>query len=157
VDKSTRAWAFPYCRRCAEHVRTAERASILAVTVICLGLAAALFVGFTKEAYIGWMVFGAGFVGAMLVHQRTMNDAKQMRLPSCASAERTVSYVGWQGTFHAFDVDSKRYALALMLANKKKLINVPPLKLGDCSRRLRTAIPTSVRCQGAMRLETRPQ
>jgi hypothetical protein len=64
--------------------------------------------------------------------------ARAMCSPQCSSPERAVSYIGWSGTVESFDMRSETYALAFMLANREKLINVSPenrAKLQDAMQR----------------------
>jgi hypothetical protein len=92
-------------------------ASLLVAVYVCLGLGQ---IGF------GFLVAIAGIGGAVAIYNNLMANAKAMCSTNCAAIKSSVGYYGWQGTCHMFEVTSSSYALAFMLANQNKLVNVRP-------------------------------
>jgi len=127
VHTTSKSWEFPYCTRCASHVRAAREA-VTAITIIAIvSVIVALYLHFgVDQSGIGLFVALAGIGTAIYLHQVLMAKAKAMCSASCVTVKSAVGYVGWQGTCHMFEVLSSQYALAFMVANQSKLVNVSP-------------------------------
>lgn len=124
VHSRTTAWDIPYCAPCAAHIAAMDRARTMAtVLVATLGLLA-LFSLCGGYAGLGVFLLIVGLVAAAVIHNRLSAAARAMCSPECACADRSVRYLYWHGTHHAFDMASPRFALAFMRANVKKLINL---------------------------------
>lgn len=124
VHTKTQVWDVPYCDRCTSHLKAVNEAAALtkAVTFLSLVLACVLWV-FTA-AYIGLPVGTLGIVCAVIVYNQKMTQARSMCSVSCASVGLAISYLGWYGTVHEFEIGSLNFAHEFMLANQRKLVNL---------------------------------
>jgi hypothetical protein len=124
VHTRTNVWDFPYCGDCIRHVRAAEAATALAWT---LGIASVIAGGILwgcVSPYLGIPVGILALVGAAVLHNKQMAAARELCGRDCVSVERAVAYLGWHGTLHQFWIASQDYALAFMVANQRKLVNL---------------------------------
>jgi hypothetical protein len=124
IHTSTNAWDIPYCDHCVKHVKAVEAAVTLAWVLGVLSLTAAGALWYFATPFLGIPVGVAGLVGTVLLHNKLMADARAMCGPDCVCVERAVKYLGWHGPLHKFWIASLDHALAFMLANQKKLVNL---------------------------------
>ncbi len=124
VHTKTNIWDVPYCRRCLVHVAEAADArnvvTLIKVIAVVTGLLFWYFVSLAVGIGAGFMVI---FLGGVLFYFQ-MKIAKSKCSRDCACVDRAIVYLGWQRTLHQFEVTSTQYALALMIANQRKLVNL---------------------------------
>ncbi len=123
---TSKAWDFPYCARCAKHVRDSKHANTMATIVFVIVVILAIVVGFNTSATWGFLVLISAIAGGLAVKSSLMTAAKRGCVPNCSSVQSAVTYSGWQGTRHTFDIATATYATKFMIANQSKLVNVPP-------------------------------
>lgn len=127
VHTDTRTWDFPYCFVCTAHVSAAKSASIAAVVIVGTAILALVYCSFgLDQSGLGMVLCAAGICIAIVVYNKMMSKAKSMCSATCVTVKSAVGYLGWQGACHMFEVFSSPYALAFMLANQNKLVNVRP-------------------------------
>lgn len=100
IRTKTSTWNFPFCGRCCEHDRawpTTSALEVLVLTVLTCGL------------YLYYYV-------------KQRQRALSLCAPACAPPRRAVSYLGWHGTVHHFEVASDAFAQAFLATNAKKVV-----------------------------------
>lgn len=123
----TRAWSIPYCRQCLRHIRAFELSLLL---FLCfLGLAATIAVLVLAESgspmdALTYLFSGIG--GSIALVLLFLLRAFRLKHSGCVGISRSVSYLGWQGSQHSFEVRSWKFAHAFMSANERKLVNLSP-------------------------------
>lgn len=125
VHTTSKTWAFPYCRRCVEHVEkwdSGANAFTLALTVG--GILAVL--SLWSSAVLAALVVVVAVAGGLALQSAEHRKAAAMCSPSCVQASRAVDYLGWSGSLHTFEVSSPRYASEFLQANLKKVVNLRP-------------------------------
>lgn len=125
VRTKANSYAFPYCKTCVEHVdavHTAWRTAICILSVSLLG--AGYFYLFSAAPDFAIFVVVSGCAGSAIFFAGLMVRAKSLSTGECASVCCAVGYVGWDGAVQKFEIASPSYALALKVANQKKLVNV---------------------------------
>lgn len=127
VHTTSKSWDFPYCVQCTEHVRAASNAVSTTAFIIITSLVAAGYIYFFTDASVFGVIVGiGGIVGGIFAYNSLMAKAKRMCGSNCACVQSAVGYLGWQGSCHMFEIISSGYALAFMVANQSKLVNVRP-------------------------------
>jgi len=127
VHTDTRSWSFPYCFGCTAHVSAAKGAAIAAGVIVVAAVVALVYCSFgLDQSGLGMLLCAVGICAAIIVHNKMMSKAKSICSATCVSVKSAVGYRGWQGACHMFEVISSPYALAFMLANQNKLVNVRP-------------------------------
>jgi hypothetical protein len=106
VRHHSQSWAFPYCTGCAAHA-SAWPAPIGCATV-----------------FLSVLTCGAYFIVDSVLRGKAEARSRSMCGPSCVVPWSAVRYVGWSGSVHSFDVASRDFAIALMRANRSRLVNV---------------------------------
>lgn len=125
VHTRTNTWDFPYCDACLGHVRAAEAAASLAFTLAVSSVVAGVALWFFVIPYVGILATVLGLAGRTYLYSKQMTAARSMmRKSECACVGRAVSYLNWHGSLHQFWFVSLDYALAFMLANQRKLVNL---------------------------------
>lgn len=142
VRTSSKTWQFPYCHRCLRHVSEVQSSierlnSIqsggcgLAVLTFIL----AVIVGFSSSSFPLFLLIATLTTTATVVICTILRNGERERLEqvlpglmsgSCTCPDSAVSYLGWYGRCHSFEVQSEQYAFAFMRANLQKLTNVDP-------------------------------
>jgi hypothetical protein len=127
VHTTSKSWDFPYCNQCTHHVRAARKAVTTSrfMTIVSL-VVAGYFYFCTSALDIGLIVGIGGTASAIFTYIYLMAKAKGMCSPHCACVWMAVGYLGWYGTLQKFEFVSSEYALAFMVANQSKLVNVRP-------------------------------
>ena len=118
---SAKALTFPYCRRCVEHVVTAERGGMTAAAVTLLGLIAGAVIGVLAGVLLGLAVAAAAIAAAALTAKRSAQRAKAQGRGSCAATRPAVVYLGWSGTTSAFTFASASYTAKFAEQNASAL------------------------------------
>ena len=127
VHTTTKSWDFPYCTKCVLHVNAARLAVSVTVLIVIASFILAVYLwSSSDESLFGTLtaILGAGV--SIGVYQNLMARAKAMCTPSCVCCKVSVGYLGWQGSCHMFEVTSSKFAVAFMVANQSKLVNVRP-------------------------------
>jgi len=123
----TRAWNIPYCKSCAHHVRIFEASLWVVLILALLDTFASLVVlfntGSITETFSTWCL-GLGICTAIFL--LLIRTARRSRVPGCTGLSSAVTYIGWQGSQHAFFIRSYRFAYDFMSLNERKLINLHP-------------------------------
>lgn len=121
-----KTWSFPYCSACMAHKQKWDGAIGALFAGIGVGVVLILW-GWVAKTLAFALPLALLLVGvACLVTYFGIRAANALRHEDCTSASATVRYLGWNGSVHSFDIDSEYFALALMHANRTKLVNVPP-------------------------------
>lgn len=124
---TSKSWEFPYCHQCVGHVNAAGRARTVTWATVIVSLVGAAYLHFfTAVPLLSIPVLAAGLGGGFLAFNVLMGGARAQCRESCVSVESAVGYYGWQGSCHMFEIASGSYALAFMVANRSKLVNVSP-------------------------------
>ena len=126
VHTTSKSWDFPYCARCAKHVQDSKGATMPAWSIIVCSIILAIIVGFNAPLIWAFLVAIVGIAGGVAAYKKLMTEAKRGCVPNCSSVQSAVTYSGWQGTRHTFDIASTNYATKFMVANRSKLVNVTP-------------------------------
>ena len=124
VKTSTNTWDFPYCAHCISHINAAKNASSMSTLVGVGSVLLALFFCYSVAMWFGTFVFIAGIVGAVVLHSKLMAQAKAMSNAQCACIKEAVAFLDWDGARQVFEITSPNYALAFMVANSRKLVNL---------------------------------
>jgi hypothetical protein len=144
VHTTSKAWSVPYCSRCVQHVQAAEMAARVAwVFGILSAVGGAVFFWNDSQLPFAALFTVVGLVGTGLIHNRMMSRARSLCVPNCACVSRSISYLGWYGTLHRFEITSVEFALHFMAANHSKLVNLTP----DARRLLQSnsvAVPSAL-------------
>lgn len=127
VHTTTKAWEFPYCSDCTNHVQTVRLATSAAIVIIIASLLLAGYFYFIATASrLAILVSIGGIVGGIVTYGSLMAMAKASCNSNCVSARLAVRYLGWRTTCHMFEIMSDSYAFAFMMENRNKLVNVKP-------------------------------
>ena len=116
--------AFPYCKRCAEHVRDWDAGSMSLAIITLTGLSGAIIASIASGLEDGLLVLGValGLVFMLVAH---VHDRARRRCgPGCASARQAVRYYGWSGSTSCFVFSSVRYTRRFALQNRRHLVSV---------------------------------
>lgn len=125
IHTKVNTWDFPYCTQCIDHIRIAKNASVGMVLITVVSVIVAVYFGqFTAVSTYAWIIVAAGSAGGFCVYNNLMHKAR--RNLNCVSTGNAVAYLGWHASCHEFEVISRNYALAFMLANEAKLVNMTP-------------------------------
>lgn len=100
IRTKTSWWDIPYCQACCAHDRAWPSLSPLAILILT---------AFTCGIYL-------------VFYFQHRQRALAMCGPSCARPQRAISYLGWHGTVHRFDIRQPIFAHAFAVANAKKLV-----------------------------------
>ncbi|HZU43096.1 MAG TPA: hypothetical protein VE994_10520, partial [Terriglobales bacterium] len=65
-------------------------------------------------------------VGTAVLRGKSLAEARALCSANCVTVDRAVSYLGWYGSLHQFQIISQRFARDFMLANQSKLVNLSP-------------------------------
>lgn len=124
---ASRAWNIPYCRACIRHVHFWEGALYVVLFGVSMSLvSAALLFVFGAPAPIALTTAVGGGVASFGAFLFLTRMAWRCRVHSCTGITRAVQYLGWEGSHHAFEVRSWRFAYDFMSLNERKLINLSP-------------------------------
>jgi hypothetical protein len=120
-DDAKNTWTIPYCQVCLTHIKEGEKAKAFAGGIGLLGLFIGGYLWYAVHAILGIPVALAGLITATVIYHKRTAKAKRS---GCACLGQAVAYLGWEGFIHAFDFASLKYALAFMVANERKLVNL---------------------------------
>lgn len=124
IHSEAKTWDIPYCCRCLEHSRRRWDAGSFARTATVTSLVVALFVGYLTGWYWGLGLGITLIVLTIVYFRRLLRRAESFKSSECTSLHQAVSYVGWSGTLHSFEMKSKKFAHHFMLSNQNKLVNL---------------------------------
>jgi len=122
---TSKAWDFPYCATCVEHVQAAKWATIGAISTFVCGVFLALASG-ANSPLPSTAIFWSGVAGSIAIYVVLLARAKNMCHAQCSGVRTAVAYQGWHGTLHKFKISSPAYSHRFMTANQSKLVNVRP-------------------------------
>ncbi len=144
VRDTARALAFPYCKRCVEHVHVWESAGLRSAGLMVAGLVAAVVLTLATRFVIGAIAFAAAALLAWSLGAARRQAARAGMGPSCASPDRALAYLGWSGRASAFSFESPTYAARFAEQNEKRLVDASAglRKLLEGHRIARLAVPT---------------
>jgi hypothetical protein len=118
-------WDIPYCRSCIIHASEYQTGYGLAVLAFVVACVLALIVGNP----FGAPVFVCGVVGSVILYRRRRSVYEKQRAAAlahktatCSATGAAVTYFGWDGTVHSFDM-VEAYGTAFLLANRTKVVN----------------------------------
>jgi hypothetical protein len=126
VHTTTKGWDIPYCSGCANHMRMAKQARVIAAWIVMTAFVASFFVWLNSSFEAGTVVTISGVALGCFAYSRQMRAAKLATCPTCTSVHRAVQYIGRYGTCHSFEITSNAYAMEFMRTNLQKLVNVAP-------------------------------
>ncbi len=118
VKSETRTWEFPYCNNCIEHIKAASSA-----------VSWSIFIAIVTVTIIGHfnILLNICIIGiAIGITSKLWMKAQSMCNTNCCCVSASVKFKNWHGTQQVFEIYSTHYALAFMIANKEKLINISP-------------------------------
>lgn len=124
VHTKTQVWDVPYCSRCLNHLKAVNQAAQVAKTLGFLSVVIGCIICFFVAAYIGIPIGILGIIATIVIRNQKMTQARSMCSASCASVGSAISYLGWYGTLHHFEISSLDFAREFMLANQRKLVNL---------------------------------
>jgi hypothetical protein len=124
VHTDTRVWDVPYCGQCLRHVASARSARIISLTILAAAVVVATVFGTQNQDAAAGILAVIGIGAAIVSYSKLMNRARSECIPTCASVNRAITYLGWYGTLHKFEVLSAQFAGDFMSANQKKLVNL---------------------------------
>jgi len=144
ASDTARQLGFPYCQRCVGHVTLWETGSMWAALVILLGIAGGLIAGVVTRFQMGVFVFLWAIPGAWILGAAGQRKARSRCMPSCASANKAVTYLGWSGSTSSFSFESPTYTARFAEQNAATLVSVtPPLRqLLEAHKSARLQVPT---------------
>lgn len=157
APSSARVQRFPYCRRCIAHVAAVDRTRVIAATILLAGIAIAGVVALVDEPLHGVLVVGATIALVMLVGGSLLARAQRRCSEGCASSERAVAYLGWNGSASSFRFASAVYTARFAEANTDQLVEVsePLAHLLRAHARVRVEVPTPAAPMRAVAPNTR--
>lgn len=94
--------------------------------MLLLGGVGAIVLMFKIESWPGYLLGATVMIAVVWAYNRLVANAKKLCSPSCAAVRSAVSYLGWEGSRHIFEIASSGYAYSFMVANLNKLVNVTP-------------------------------
>lgn len=100
IRTKTSSWDVPHCSACAAHDDawpTADGLEILVLTLLTCGIYLYFYVNRRRRALA-------------------------LCMASCARPRQAISYLGWHGTVHRFEIASPAFAQAFLAANAKKVV-----------------------------------
>ena len=124
VHTKTNAWDFPYCDACVGHVRETETAKRVAWTLLAVSVIVSGILWVSVSPYLGIPAGILAVGGTIFLYKKQMAAARGLCCVGCACIEKAVAYLGWHSTLHQFEIASLDYALAFMVANQRKLVNL---------------------------------
>jgi hypothetical protein len=89
--------------------------------IIVVFVLISVLVAFTKGIYIG---VGLGVLGVIATIAVGLELHILSRGPHCVDSDASVTYLGWSGTLHQFEIASRQFACDFMVANHDKLVNL---------------------------------
>jgi hypothetical protein len=129
VHTTTHTWDFPYCSRCLRHVRAAQSAVSVGIFLAALTAVLAVVLYLAVAPWLAVLVGIVGFVGMVMLYNKMMGSAKAACAPECACVSSAVAFLEWDGSRQAFEITSTSYAVAFMVANERKVVNLSPRAL----------------------------
>jgi len=124
IHSEAKIWEIPYCKGCLQHCQRAFDARTFARIATVMSIILGLLVGYLSSWYWAILTGAALITLTILVFGRMLRAAEQFKTPDCASLHQAISYLGWSGTLHSFDIHSNRFAHDFMLSNQSKLVNL---------------------------------
>lgn len=121
IRTRTNAWDIPYCQTCLKHAKVYDEATASGCAQAVLSIVVLGAAWYSAGLFLGGALGLLMLVGTALLTNHLTSNAQQIQRPTCATISRSVKYVEWHGTVHELSMASRDYALAFMLANKKKL------------------------------------
>lgn len=132
-DTQTKSWRFPICTRCKRHTEFFQQATakktkeklFFAGGIICIiiGLVTLLCVIGIPILLFGMAAFLYYSPNAKKQSRDLERKGQELVEKSCASIDKPVVYVEWNGTVHTFEFASIQYSEAFKRSNSSKLIN----------------------------------
>jgi hypothetical protein len=123
IHTATNTWDIPYCSHCIEHIQAAQAAREISWIIAFLFVVIAVLCCLATP-YLGIPVAVLELLGTKLLFNRHMAQARRLCLPTCVTVNKAASYFGWHGSLHQFEFASQDFALAFMIANQGKLVNL---------------------------------
>lgn len=125
VHTESVTWPIPYCSACLSHAAAWNSALTLFKTVAGIGLVVGSL-SLCAAVPVGLVVIAGALVLAFVLQAKRRTTATAECSPQCACPGPAAAYLGWQGTFHSFDLEGRVFAADFMSANLGKLLNVSP-------------------------------
>jgi len=123
IHTTTNTWNIPYCGNCLHHVNAASKASSVAQALVWVSFIGGVLMCFAN-LYVGIGFCLIGLIGTFVIHNNLMTQARAICTHECACVQRAMTYLGWHGTLHQFEIIPQRFAKAFMIANQNKLVNL---------------------------------
>jgi hypothetical protein len=135
---------FPYCRQCTEHVELWETGSMISGLLVLGGLLSGAANVILGNLALGAILFAGTMVLATFVTSMFRSRAGAGCRPSCATANKAVTYNGWSGSTSAFRFASPTFAARFAEHNEHQLVNVDTTlrALLERHERVRRQVPT---------------
>jgi hypothetical protein len=124
IRTEEREWAVPYCARCLEHVRRSRDAGTFARAATVFSIALAAITGYLEAWYWG-IGLAVGLIAlTIFIYGRLLKRAESYSNHDCVGLDYAISYGGWSGSLHSFEIASSKFARDFMLINERKLVNL---------------------------------
>jgi hypothetical protein len=124
IHTEARAWEIPYCTSCLEHVRRSRDAGTFARAATVMSLGAAALVGYLEAVYWGIGVAVGLIALTIFIYGRLLKRAESHSGHGCVGLDQAISYGGWSGSLHSFEITSSKFARDFMLINERRLVNL---------------------------------
>jgi hypothetical protein len=124
IHAEARAWEIPYCARCLEHIRRSSEAGTFARRATAISLGAGVLIGFLKGAYWGFGAAAGLIAVTIFIFGCLLKAARSYSNDGCAGLDQAISYGGWSGSLHSFEVASSKFARDFMRTNERRLVNL---------------------------------
>jgi|SRR5579862_75305 len=122
----TRTWAFPYCGYCVGHIGAAESARTFTRVLAVLSIFTGILVGSYTQPATGITAAILALIGTIITGFACSSRARARCKPTCASVDQAISYLGWHGTLHRFEIQSADFTRDFVTVNEKKVVNLSP-------------------------------
>jgi hypothetical protein len=124
VHSEARAWEVPYCTSCLEHVQRYRDAGMFARVATAVSLGAAALLGYLEGVYWGVGVAVGLIALTIFIYSRLLKLAERYSNHGCVGLHPAISYDGWSGSLHSFEIASSTFARDFMLTNERRLVNL---------------------------------
>ena len=101
-------------------MKAARFAGSVAVSLTVITIVLAVVFYLTESPVLCVTMGAVGLIGMVMLYGKMMRRAKALCCPQCACVSSAVAFLDWDGSRQAFEIVSRSYALAFMVANERK-------------------------------------
>jgi hypothetical protein len=124
IHTEAREWEIPYCVRCVEHIERSRDAGAFSRAATVMSLGAAALIGYLEGVYWGIGAAVGLIAVTIFIYGRLLRRAESYSNHECVGLDQAISYGGWSGSLHSFEVASSKFARDFMLTNERRLVNL---------------------------------